>query len=177
MDFGDLIVAFLSGILIGVILGIMTVVGDAHADDTQMFLSGGVGVFHSAEKGLSENKFLAIGLQDTLVGPLKNRYSVGGWLDNGGNGRKSSAYVCDQIGFEVNNNGFVGNVFTGPSLITSPDNVLLGSPLEFQDTAGLGLQDAHENYYGVRYTHFSDAGLTPVNIGRDSVGLELRWKF
>lgn len=146
----------------------------AFADQDQIVLDGGVGVFHSADHGLSEMKTITLGVQETLWGPLKDRAVVGGWIDNVP-GRSGSALASGQIGFEVNSNGTVGSIFTGPALISSPDNVLLGGYFEFIDDLHLGLQDRDGSYIGVMYRHISDAGLTPVNIGRDSVNIELRW--
>jgi hypothetical protein len=145
----------------------------ALAGDDQMFLDGGVGVFNSGKKSLSETKFVSIGNQEDLWGPFKDRVSLGGWLDNAGGGRSSSALVAGQLGFEVNSNGLVGSLFSGPALISTPD-VLLGGHFQFQDNINLGIQDKSGNYIGVEYKHLSSAGLEMPNIGRDSIGLELR---
>lgn len=146
----------------------------AYADPDQYILDGGVGVFHSADHGLSEMKTITLGVQETLWGPLKDRAIVGGWIDNVA-GRSGSALVSGQIGYEVNSNGLVGSIFTGPAVISSPDNVLLGGYFEFMDDFHLGLQDRDGSYIGVMFRHISDAGLTPVNIGRDMIGVELRF--
>lgn len=146
----------------------------AWADQDQYVLDGGVGVFHSADHGLSEMKMLTFSVQETLWGPLKQRAVVGGWIDNVP-GRSGSFLASGQLGFEVNSNGLVGSIFTGPAIISSPDNVLLGGYFEFMDDLHLGIQDRDNNYIGVMYRHISDAGLTPVNIGRDMICIELRW--
>jgi hypothetical protein len=144
------------------------------ADGDQIVIDGGVGVFHSADHGLSEMKIFTLGVQETLWGPLKDRAVVGGWIDNV-SGRSGSGLVSGQIGWEVNSNGLVGSIFTGPAIITSPDNVLLGGYFEFMDDLHLGLQDRNGSYIGVMYRHISDAGLTPINIGRDMICVELRF--
>lgn len=147
----------------------------AHAQSDQVILDGGVGVFHSADTGLSETKMITLGVQEDLWGPLKDRAVIGGWLDNAGHGRSGSALISGQLGFEVNRDGLIGGIFSGPTLISSPDNVLLGGYFEFMDDLHLGIQDHDNNYIGIFYRHLSDAGLTSVNIGRDIIGLELRW--
>ncbi len=146
----------------------------AWADQDRIVLDGGVGVFHSADHGLSETKLLTLGVQEQLWGPLMDRAVVGGYIDNVA-GRSGSALASGQIGFEVNNHGWVGSIFTGPTIISSPDNVLLGGYFEFMDDIHFGMQDEDGNYIGLMYRHISDAGLTSVNVGRDFVGIELRW--
>lgn len=151
--------------------------GVAYAQDDQWILDGGLGVFHSAsQNGLSETKMLSLGVQEDLYGPIKQRGTLGGWIDNGGSGRNGSGFASAQIGFEVVNNGLVGSVFTGPSLITTPD-VLLGGMFQFTDDLHLGIQDNQLNYIGLLYRHLSSAGLETPNSGRDFIGLELRMPF
>jgi hypothetical protein len=136
----------------------------AYAQQDQIVVDGGVGVFNSGKNSLSETKILTIGEQEDLWNALKMRGIVGGWLDNAGGGKKDS----------VNDNGLIGGIFSGPALISSPD-VLLGSNFEFMDDLHLGIQDKDSNYIGVYYRHLSDAGLSSVNIGRDVIGIELRF--
>jgi hypothetical protein len=146
----------------------------AYAQQDQIVVDGGVGVFNSGKNSLSETKILTIGEQEDLWNALKMRGIVGGWLDNAGGGKTDSALISGQIGFEVNDNGLIGGIFSGPALISSPD-VLLGSNFEFMDDLHLGIQDKDSNYIGVYYRHLSDAGLSSVNIGRDVIGIELRF--
>ena len=149
-------------------------ISSAYAQDDQWILDGGVGVFNSGKNSLSETKMLTLGIQEELWGPLKDRAVVGGWIDNAGGGKSGSALASGQIGFEVNRDGLVGGVFTGPAFISTPD-ILLGSRFEFMDDIHLGIQDTGNNYIGVFYRHLSDAGLSSVNIGRDIIGIELRF--
>lgn len=147
----------------------------AQAQDDQYIIDGGLGVFHSADYGTPETKMLTLGIQEDLYGPLKDRAVVGGWIDNYGYGRTGSALASGQIGFEVNKDGTIAGIFSGPCLITHPDNVLLGGYLEFMEDIHLGIQDKDNNYIGLFYRHLSDAGLTSVNVGRDIVGVEFRF--
>ena len=156
------------------ILLLMLVPYLSFAQDDQLVLDGGVGLFHSADKGLSETKMMTLGVQEDLWGPIKDRAIVGGWIDETGDGKSGSALLGGQLGFEVNNNGWVGSIFSGPAMISNTD-VLLGGNFEFVDDLHLGMQDQHGYYIGVMYRHISDVGLTPVNIGREFIALELRW--
>lgn len=146
----------------------------AHAQEDQTIVDGGIGVFNSAKKSLSETKTFSLGVQEDLWGPLKQRATGGFWLDNSGNGKKDSLFAAGQLGFEVNNNGWLLGIFSGPALISSPD-VLLGGPVQFMDDIHLGIQDKGSNYIGFFYRHFSSAGLEMPNIGRDMIGIELRF--
>lgn len=151
-------------------------VNTGYAQNDQMVLDGGIGVFNSGKKSLSETKMLSLGIQEDVWGPLKQRVVAGGWLDNAGGGRTSSAFASGQIGFEVNGNGLVAGIFTGPAFISSPD-ILLGGHLQFMDDIHFGIQDKESNYMGLMYRHLSSAGLEMPNIGRDVLGLEIRFPF
>lgn len=171
MSLSEKLVAIIAGLLI-VACTVMLVTEDSYADD--LVLDGGIGVFNSGKKSLSETKMLTLGLQGDLIGPLKDRAIVGGWLDNAGHGRSNSAVVGGQIGFEVNSGGLVASIFTGPALISNPD-ILLGGPFQFMDDLHIGIQDPHGYYIGVMYRHLSSAGIETPNIGLDIIGLELRF--
>jgi hypothetical protein len=149
-------------------------ISTAYAQEDQYILDGGVGIAHSADHGLSETKMLTLGVQEDLWGALKDRAIVGGYLDNSGGGKNGSALGAGQIGFEVNRDGLVAGVFSGPCIISTPD-VMLGGRFQFMDDLHLGIQDNDNNYFGVLYRHISSAGLEQPNIGRDVIGIELRF--
>lgn len=134
----------------------------------------GLGVLKSGQK-LSETKELNVGLQENLWNPFKLRGSIGGWLDSFNN-RSSSLFYSGQLGYEVNNNGFLAGVFSGPCVITNTDG-LLGGNLQFMSDFHLGIQDVENNYFGLMYRHISSAGLATPNIGRDFMGLEFRFLY
>jgi hypothetical protein len=146
----------------------------AYAQDDQIIVGGGIGVFHSADRGLSETKMLSLGVQEDFWGAIKTRGTVGGWLDNSGPPKSDSGFVSGQMGWEVNRDGLIAGAFTGPAIISNTDS-LLGGHFQFMDDLHLGIQDKEGNYIGVMYRHFSSAGLATPNIGRDIVGLEFRF--
>jgi hypothetical protein len=80
------------------------------------------------------------------------------------------------LGFDVENETFEASVFSGPTLITSPD-IYLGGPLQFNESIYLGIKDKREESIGFAYNHFSSAGIEMPNIGRDFAGLEIKFKF
>lgn len=171
MSLTEKLVAIIAGLLI-IACTVMLITEDSYADD--LILDGGVGILNSGKRSLSETKMLTLGLQGDVVGPLKGRGVVGGYLDNAGHGRSNSAVVGGQLGFEVNRDGLVAGIFTGPALISNPD-VLLGGPFQFIDDLHLGIQDKSGYYIGIMYRHLSSAGIETPNIGLDVVGLELRF--
>lgn len=145
-----------------------------YAQDDQVIVDGGVGVFNSGKNSLSETKTLTLGIQEDIYGPLKDRAIVGGWLDNAGNGKSGSALASGQLGFEVNRDGLVAGIFSGPAMISNTD-VLLGGHFQFMDDLHLGIQDKDGSYIGIVYRHLSSAGVEMPNVGRDLVGIELRF--
>ncbi len=146
----------------------------AHAQGDQFSVDAGFGVFNSGKNSLSETKTVAIGYQEDLWDALKQRVTLGGWVDDAGNGKNNSVFLAGQLGFEVNRDGLVAGVFSGPAVISNTD-VLLGGHFQFMDDVRLGIQDRIGSYVGVFYRHLSSAGLEMPNIGRDMVGVEIRW--
>lgn len=171
MSLSEKLVVIIAGTLI-VACTVSLLMEDSYADD--LVLDGGIGVLNSGKKSLSETKMLTLGIQGDLIGPLKDRAVIGGWLDNSGKGRTGSAVTSGQLGFEVNSGGLVAGIFTGPALISNPD-VLLGGPFQFMDDLHIGIQDRSGYYIGLMYRHLSSAGIETPNIGRDIVSLELRF--
>lgn len=146
----------------------------AHAKGDEILLDAGLGAFSTEGYSLSQVKFAKIGLQEDLWYSLKQRFNVGGWLDNRGQGRTSSAFGGYQIGFDVENDVFEASVFTGPSLISSTD-VALGGILQFNETVFLGIRDKSGDTIGMAYNHFSSAGLESPNLGKDFMCLEVKF--
>lgn len=146
----------------------------SYAQDGQIAVDAGLGVFNSGKKSLSETKMVSISSQEDLWGALKQRATVGGWFDNTGSGRSSSGLISGQLGFEVNRNNTIVGIFSGPTVLSNTD-VLLGGNFQFMDDLRIGIQDNKNNYIGLFYRHISSAGIEMPNIGRDLVGLEIRF--
>ena len=158
------------------ILLLMLVPCLSFADTDQVIVDAGLGVFSSKGHSFSQDKFAKIGIQEDLWNAFKQRFNTGGWIDTSGEGRTSSAFVGYQLGFEVKNDLFIGSVWTGPSVITSPDEVL-GGPIQFNETVFFGLADIKNNAIGLAYNHFSSASLYTPNLGRDYMCLEIKFPF
>lgn len=148
----------------------------AHADPDTLLVDAGLGVFGTEGNGLSQVKFAKIGLQEDLWYNLKQRFNVGGWIDSRGDGRYGSAFTGYQLGFEVTNNVLQASIFSGPTIISTPDGAL-GGIVQFNESIFLGIVDSNKNTIGVIYNHFSSAGLEMPNQGRDFMGLEIKFPF
>jgi hypothetical protein len=138
----------------------------SYAQDDQTVLDVGTGVFNSTEM-----RTISLGIQEDLWYTLKQRAIGGFWVDNTS---KGSVFLSGQLGFEVKNGGAVASVFSGPCVISSPDQVL-GGYLQFMSDLHLGLQDRDLNQLGVFFRHISSAGFATPNLGRDILGLEIRF--
>jgi len=97
-------------------------------------------------------------------------------LEFRGESYSSAALAGYQVGFEVTNEIFQMSVWTGPTLVSATDSDL-GSYFEFNETIFFGIIDKYTNSIGIAYNHFSDAGLTQINRGRDYIGLEIKMPF
>lgn len=146
----------------------------AHAD--QVVIDAGLGAFGTRGENVAQNKFAKIGIEEDLWYVIKQRFNGGLWLDSTGSGYKNSLFTGYQGGFEVTNDVLQASVWTGPSLITSPDEAL-GGILQFNETVFLGIVDKDKNSIGVAWNHFSSGSLETPNLGRDYLSLEIKFPF
>lgn len=159
-----------------VFIALLITVASAHADQDQLVTDVGLGVFGSRGASLSQDKFAKIGWEEDLWYNLKQKFNVGAWIDTRGAGYSSNAFTGYQLGFEVTNSIFQMSVWSGPTLISSPDNDL-GGVFQFNETIFFGIVDKDQNSIGLAYNHFSSAGLEMPNQGRDFIGLEIKFPF
>lgn len=167
----------LVGVTAGMLIGACTlwlVMQDGYADD---YIDASLGVFGNGRPSPANVKYAEIGHLDPIGLGFFNQYSGGGWIQvQEGDGRKSSGFVSDQFGLQVEN-GIVARIATGPSLISTPDSYL-GGHFQFHETIFLGIRDnGNGNQIGFAYQHFSSAGLEMPNMGRDFGGIELSFPF
>lgn len=149
---------------------------NAYAQQDQIVIDGGLGEFDTKGTSVSQVKFGKIGWQEDLWYSLKHRINIGEWLDNRGEGYNNSAFTGYQLGFEVRNDIFEASIWSGPTLITTPD-ASLGGRFQFNETVFFGLVDKDGNAIGVSYNHFSSAGLEMPNYGKDFMGVEIKFPF
>lgn len=154
---------------------LLLLIPKASADEFSF--SYGLGVGESAAHSISETKVLEFSYRQTILDALYWNYEAGGWLDNAGNGRSSSAFLSAGPGFLVDLKGFEIRNAYGVACITSPDAYLGGAFPQFHGELYAGFRDKTGNGIGFKYNHFSSAGIFSPNIGRDFglLELSLRW--
>lgn len=157
-------------------LALLALVSTPAVADTTLSLDVATGIFNSGRNNLAETKLLKIGLEEDLWYNLKHRINGGIWLDNVGNGRNNSGFLAYQWGFVVNNGNVEAGVYSGPAYITTPD-IYLGGRFQFNETACLGISDRGGNVLSACYNHFSSGGLEFPNIGRDFLGVQIKFPF
>jgi hypothetical protein len=156
------------------VLILMVLPSLAYGQDDQVVMDFGLGIFGTEGSGLSQVKFAKVGLEEDVWNALKQRFNVGAWLDSRGGGRSNSGFTGYQLGFEVTNDVLQASMWSGPCIISQPD-IALGGIVQFNETIFLGVVDKDEDSIGVTYNHFSSAGLEMPNLGRDFLGLEIKF--
>jgi len=151
-------------------------VSSAYAQPDQISVDASLGVFGTEGSSLSQVKFAKVGWQEDVWGALKQKISGGAWLDTRGPGFSSSLFTGYQLGFEVTNEVFQASIWSGPAFITSPDQDL-GGNFQFNETIFFGIVDKNYDTVGIAYNHFSSGGLEMPNLGKDFLGLEIKWPF
>lgn len=143
--------------------------------EAEMYSSAMLGTFNSAKASRVETKFLNLGYREPLGHGFSWQGEAGGWTDSAGNGRTGSGYGAFQGNFIAGDSVFA-RLSAGPSLVTAPDSYLSGH-FQFTEDLFLGLQGSNKNVVGVKYKHFSNAGLRQPNLGRDFMGIEASVSF
>lgn len=121
------------------------------------------------------SKVFGVRREEALMDGISTAVELGGYVDNAGQGRRSSGLGKVQLGVTPGMKaGLYGYGFLGPCLITAKDT-LLGGYGQFCTDIGFGIRDK-ESMMTVGYGHISSAGLAEPNTGRDfilfSVGLK-----
>lgn len=144
------------------------------ADPTEYFFKYGIGLNNGAFPDTTV-KLLSVGQRDTLYSVLDYQLEVGTFSDNSqSNGM--IFFASPSIGFRTKRSGLYANFFIGPALMTQSDS-RLASIFEFNNDMEVGIRDDKGTSIGVGYKHFSNAGLTQGNLGRDFFLIKLGVSF
>lgn len=136
----------------------------------------GPGIENSELTGVT--KTFGLRMEDYAAFGIYGAAEIGGYVDNGGFGRKSAGVGKLQIGVKPGPaTGLYGFAFVGPAGITATDT-RLGSYFQFATDVGVGIRDSQDGtFMNVGYSHISNAGLALPNRGRDyavfSIGVSL----
>lgn len=118
------------------------------------------------------SKLFGIRRQESISFGIHSAFELGGYVDNGGAGRKGAALFKAQLGVtpgpEV---GTFAKAFFGPCLISARDTQL-GGYGQFCSDIGIGIRD-RDSSVTIGYGHISSAGLALPNHGRDFLMFEL----
>lgn len=145
-----------------------------HSDAAEYSLKFGPGIQEGSTTG--STKIFGVRREEQMFYGIYNAVEVGGYVDNGGDGRSSAGIAKLQIGVKPGPaTGFFGFGFFGPCGITATDSQL-GSNYQFATDIGAGIRDTY-TFMTVGYGHISNAGLKLPNHGRDylifSIGVSL----
>lgn len=117
-------------------------------------------------------KKFALGYQDELISVFDYQIEGGTWIDNL-QGRRSSGYFSISPGISIIRETFYIKAFNGLSLIANTDS-RLGGHFQFKHDLEFGFKDRRGVGIGLWGTHFSSAGITEPNLGRDFYGIKLQ---
>lgn len=140
---------------------------NARGDD--WIIRGGPAIIDGSPSGTS--KIFGVRTDSTLILGAYSSNEFGFWVDNRP-GMNTSAFIKSQVGIQPGNTeGLFGKVFIGPAIITSTD-AALGGHIQFSEDIGLGVRDK-DTMMSITYSHFSSAGLSSPNHGKDFLTFEL----
>jgi hypothetical protein len=147
--------------------------GLSHGDDEGLvYGQWGVSVGHpESTSDPAQVKTIEFGYQQSYE-KIDTRVSLGGWTDKTNyQGAKNSLYVQYLVGVETRRTeGIFVAYFIGPAYISNPDS-LLGTHLQFSQQLHFGIRDKRRVGISVFAGHFSNAGISRVNKGRNFVGI------
>lgn len=132
-------------------------------------LKYGVGFGMVGQQNMSEVKFLSLGFQSDITNSIfRGKFDIGAWFDSRENDtlRKSSLFLSPAVGLRVEPGYFYVENYLGIAYVDKPDSQL-GIPFEFTEEFGIGVKDKKGRSTGIQWKHFSNAGISPVNKGRD----------
>lgn len=128
----------------------------------------GIAILHPYTWNYDKIKTVEFGLVGDLPHNFTVRTNIGGWADRSEYRSKvhDSLYQSLQIGAETKTVGDYVEYYIGPALISNRDN-LLGSHFQIAQEIGWGKRDSRGVKIGVAVKHFSNAGLSKHNLGRN----------
>jgi len=148
------------------------------ANATDLSYKFGLGFNQPNQDGTAETKYLSIGIQDDISRVFKHKFDLGAWFDSldADKQKRSSGFVSSSLGIKVEPGFMYMETFWGVSYITQTD-IQLGTQFEFTEEIGIGIQDLSGKFMGLEYRHFSNAGISLVNKGRDFILINVGFTF
>ena len=151
---------------------LLLMISTAYADN--ITFKYGLGMDATFQKAPSDVKYISFGYEQDLTFIFRAKYDVGYWNDIGTDhivgpdtlARNSSAFVSASVGIRVQPHWIYVENYWGISYLPNPDSQL-GLPFEFTEELGIGVMDQEGKSIGIEWRHFSNAGLSKENKGRD----------
>lgn len=128
--------------------------------------------------GLNNGPFPDTSVKLISVGRIAPLFSVvdyqleGGMFDDNNQPNGIIGFAGASLGVRTKSPGIYASFFIGPAYVSQTDS-RLASNFEFNNDLEIGVRDSRGLSIGVNYKHFSNAGLTPNNIGRDFFTIKL----
>lgn len=145
----------------------------AYAD---VYADWGIAFDHPNDGTYSEVQNYALGYQKKLSMIWDRDIETGGWKDGSRYpDTEASLYTSCMFGIQLTQPERYASYFIGPAIISTTD-ALLGSPFQIEHKLGIGWRDTQDKHIGFYIKHFSNAGLSKVNYGRNFIGLEISFK-
>lgn len=135
-------------------------------------LSLKVGPTLNSPKAFS-NKLGALGYSARLSRIFDYQLEGGGFTSLTGD---IAFYGTVQLGFTIKGDRWYSSIFTGPSYI-SATNEYLNTNIQISNDIELGFRDERGVKLALDYKHFSNAGVTSPNLGRDFLLLKVAVPF
>ena len=152
----------------------MTATSFAHEIDNKSTIKVQYGVGFHEDKLLDDSvRSINVGYYTQLTNPIS--YNINGGYFGDKATDLNAGYVCAQFGAALHPFDwmFVENYF-GPCYFSKTDDVSLSGHVQFATNIGAGWRDPGTgSEIGLNWKHFSNAGLSKPNIGRDLLMLSV----
>lgn len=138
-----------------------------------IFTKLGFGMFNSALSSSFETKCVSLGYQRSLGDIFVWSNEIGALIDPRNDiGRSSSFMVKSMVGPDLQINWFYIQPMFGIAYLSNTDSYL-GTNFNFTESLGVGVRDKKGTGVGFEYNHMSNAGLSSINVGRDTLSLKI----
>jgi len=138
-----------------------------------IYLNWGTAFDYPGDSQYSDVQTYALGHGGVLSKKFDYILEAGGWKDPGHfPGAKPALYTSAAIGLDLRLHEKYASYFIGPSILSDHDTIL-GSNYQVFHKFSFGVRDERDRRIGFFIKHWSNAGLTKINYGRNFAGLEV----
>ena len=132
-------------------------------------LKYGIGFGLPNQLDTAEAKYLSLGYETPVSNIFRSKLDLGGWFSSPNQyGRRNTGFSSLSIGMRVEPGFLYVENYFGAAYLTDTDTVL-GCNFEFTEEFGIGIKDSKGRSTGLEYRHFSNAGISQINKGRDFI--------